>query len=96
MEAADEVIHQTVRLKVMAALATDTSEGLEFSHLKAVSGATDGNLGAHLGTLEKAGYVEIAKDFVGKKPRTRARITAAGRAAFDGHVRYLRSILGAP
>ena len=66
---------------------------LEFVRLKAVSGATDGNLGAHLTTLEKAGYVKIVKDFVGKKPRTRVKLTLAGQHAFQNHVAYLREIL---
>ena len=66
---------------------------LEFVKLKAVSEATDGNLGAHLTTLEKAGYVKIVKDFAGKKPRTRVEITASGQRAFQNHVSYLRELL---
>ena len=90
----DEVIHQSTRLKIMSALtAGGAAEPLEFSRLKAISGATDGNLGAHLTTLETAGYIAIHKDFVGKKPRTRAGATPAGRAAFRDHVAYLRSVL---
>ena len=94
MNAPDEIIHQSIRLKIMSALnALPRPESLEFVRLKAVTGATDGNLGAHLITLEKAGYVKIVKDFVGKKPRTRVGITAPGRRAFRDHVSYLREIL---
>ncbi len=90
----DEIVHQSTRLKIMSALnALPRAEMLEFVRLKAITGATDGNLGAHLTTLEKAGYVTIAKDFVGRKPRTRLGATAAGRRAFQGHVAYLREIL---
>ena len=90
----DELIHQPLRLKIMAALhAEQGGEPLEFSRLKAVAQATDGNLGSHLTTLEKAGYVAIAKDFVGKKPRTRVAMTPAGRKAFRGHVAYLREVV---
>jgi DNA-binding MarR family transcriptional regulator len=90
----DEIIHQSVRLKIMAALnALAEGEPLEFARLKAIAGATDGNLGAHLGTLENAGYVKIEKDFVGKKPRTRVTITRPGRKAFAKHVAYLRDVL---
>ena len=61
----DEIIHQSLRLKIMAALhAEPRGEALEFSRLKAIVQATDGNLGSHLTTLEKAGYVAIAKGFV--------------------------------
>lgn len=91
---ADELIHQSVRLKIMSALAApDAREPLEFTRLKAVAGATDGNLGAHLVALETAGYVRIEKDFLGKKPRTRAAITPEGRTAFRDHVAYLREVL---
>ncbi len=88
----NEIIHQTVRLKVMSAL-NAADEALEFTRLKALVNATDGNLGSHLGTLESAGYVTVEKDFVGKKPRTRVTITKAGKQAFARHVAYLRDVL---
>jgi DNA-binding MarR family transcriptional regulator len=90
----DEIIHQQVRLRIMATLnAVPDGERLEFTRLKAIVRATDGNLGAHLTTLESAGYVGIEKDFVAKKPRTRIAMTRAGRKAFARHVAYLRDIL---
>ena len=66
---------------------------LEFKRLRATTGATDGNLGAHPTTLEKAGFVRMVKDFVGKRPRIRVGITAPGRRAFQNHLTYLREIL---
>jgi DNA-binding transcriptional ArsR family regulator len=90
----DEIIHQSLRLRIMAALHIEREgEGLEFNRLKALVGATDGNLGSHLSTLEGAGYVALAKDFVGKKPRTRVSITRAGERAFREHSDYLREII---
>ena len=90
----DAVIHQPLRLKIMAALfAARQLEPLEFTRLKALVGATDGNLGSHLGTLEGAGYVRIDKDFVNRKPRTRAAITRDGERAFRSHVDYLRDVI---
>lgn len=78
----------------MSALnALPAGEGLEFKRLKAISQATDGNLGAHLATLEKAGFVDVAKQFVGKRPRTTVCITPEGRRAYDHHMLYLREIL---
>ena len=82
----DEIIHQPLRLKIMAALrALPDGKGeacrLEFVRLKSIVGATDGNLGAHISALENAGYIEVEKDFVGKQPRTRVRLTRAGRRA---------------
>jgi DNA-binding MarR family transcriptional regulator len=94
MSEPDEIIHQSTRLKLMATLKSlPPGEQVEFTRLKAILKATDGNLGAHLTALEKPGYVEVAKDFVGKKPRTRVTITRAGRTAFDNHVAYLRDII---
>ena len=90
----DEIIHQTVRLKVMSALnIAAEGEALEFTRLKAIANATDGNLGSHLNTLEAAGYVAVEKDFIGKKPRTRVTLTKNGRRAFARHVAYLRDVL---
>ena len=90
----DEIIHQSLRLKIMAALfAAREQEPIEFGRLKALVEATDGNLGSHLATLEGAGYLRLEKEFVGKKPRTRAAITRAGTAAFLEHTTYLRSLI---
>ena len=94
MAGPDEIIHQSVRLKIMAALNAGTrADWIEFTRLKSIVDATDGNLGTHLATLEGAGYVRLDKDFVGKKPRTRVSLTRSGRRAFERHVSYLREII---
>ena len=90
----DEIIHQSTRLKIAATLnALPSGDSLEFNKLKAILGATDGNMATHLATMEKAGYLAVQKDFVGKKPRTRMSLTRAGRRAFDRHVAYLRDLI---
>ena len=92
----DEIIHQPLRLKIMAALnGLPSGAGLEFSRLKKLTGATDGNLGAHIETLARAGYITIEKAFVGKKPQTTVIATAAGRGAFARHVAMLQEIIAA-
>jgi DNA-binding MarR family transcriptional regulator len=94
MDGPDEIIHQSTRLRIVAALNTlGAREMLDFGQLKAMLDVTDGNLATHLAALEKAEYVEIAKDFVGKKPRTRVMLTAKGRKALRQHVTFLRSVL---
>ena len=96
MAAPDELIHQSLRLRIMASLyAQRGAAPLEFTHLKALLDATDGNLGSHLATLEKAGYLEVEKDCAGKRPRTRVSITATGARAFREHTAYLREVLDA-
>lgn len=94
MEQPDETIHQPVRLKIMVALrAFPDRDKMDFTQMKAVVGATDGNLGAHIGILEQAGYLAVEKDFVGKKPRTRMQITKTGRRAFERYIEFLRTIV---
>ena len=90
----NEIIHQSIRLKIMSVLnAMPAGEGLDFLRLKAIARVTDGNLSTHLATLEKAGYISIKKDFVGERTRTRAAITRAGRRAFEAHLLFLRDII---
>ena len=48
-----------------------------------IGGLTFGNLSAHMSKLEDAGYIQIIKEFIGKKPHTMLRITEKGRQAFD-------------
>ena len=94
MEGPDEIIHQSMRLRIAASLnALPSGELLEFGKLKSMLGATDGNMATHLGALEKAGYIAVEKDFVGKKPRTRVSLTRVGRKAFERHVAYLKDLL---
>ncbi len=73
-----------------------SSEQVDFGFLKTELGLTDGNLGAHLTTLEQSAYIKVEKTFVGKRPKTFLSVTRAGRRAFDGHVAALREILGNP
>ena len=90
----DEIIHQPMRLKIMAALnALPGAHAIEFPRLKSIVEATDGNLGAHIATLETAGYVATEKDFIGRKPRTRITMTLAGKRAFARHIEFLRDII---
>lgn len=94
MTGIDEVIHQPVRLRIMASLvALRTEEQMEFTWLRDLLEATDGNLGAHLLKLEGAGYINVEKTFVSRRPKTFLSATDKGRAAFHEHVKALRKIL---
>lgn len=90
----DAIIHQPLRLRIMASLcALPEKQGMEFARLKKLTGATDGNLGAHIESLSKVDYVSVEKAFVARRPRTTVIATAAGRAAFARHVALLRQII---
>jgi DNA-binding MarR family transcriptional regulator len=90
----DELIHQPVRLRIMAALTSlEPREQVDFGYLKEKLGLTDGNLGAHLRALEEAGYVTVEKTFVERRPKTYLSASAPGRKAFTAHVAALQAII---
>jgi DNA-binding MarR family transcriptional regulator len=88
----DEVIHGRLRLGVMAYLAN--AEVADFNELKSVLEVTQGNLSVQLRKLEEAEYVAIEKGYLGRKPRTQVRITAAGRKAFAVYLDALGKLIG--
>lgn len=87
----DDVIHGRLRLGVMAYLSG--SGHAEFNELKAKLQASDGNLSVHLRKLEEAGYVEIEKTYLGRKPLTRVSITEKGRTAFITYLDAIEKLL---
>lgn len=90
----DNIIHQPVRLQIMASLvALESGEQVDFVHLRKILNLTDGNLGAHLTKLEDAGYIKIEKTFIARKPRTFISATGKGRDAFEDHVSALQKIM---
>ncbi len=86
------IVHGRLRLTLLSLLSG--VEEAEFAWLKGKTQSTDGNLGAQLGQLEKAGYVTAEKKFVMRKPQTVYRMTNAGREALAEYVRSLRGLLG--
>jgi DNA-binding MarR family transcriptional regulator len=90
----DPVIHQPARLKIMSALCQLGERArVDFTFLKDNLGLTDGNLGAHLATLETSRYIAVEKEFVARRPKTFVAATPEGRHAFSSHVAALQSIL---
>jgi DNA-binding MarR family transcriptional regulator len=90
----NEIIHQPVRLRIMAALVSlNAGDEVDFTYLRDLLEVTDGNLGAHLRKLEEASYILVNKVFVERKPRTYVSATAEGRQVFQEHVVALEAIL---
>jgi DNA-binding MarR family transcriptional regulator len=90
----NEIIHQPVRLRIMAALvALEPNNEVDFTYLRDLLDVTDGNLGAHLRKLEEAGYIAVNKTFVERKPHTYISATTQGRKIFQEHVAALEAIL---
>jgi DNA-binding MarR family transcriptional regulator len=86
-------VHGPVRLGVLTALHMDGP--LDFTTLKKRLAVTDGVLGMHLEKLESAGYVGATRTFVGRRPKTTYRITAAGREALAEYLTAMRRLLDA-
>ena len=49
----------------------------------------------HLQKLEEVGYVDAAKAFVGRRPKTTYRLTVAGRGALANYLETMRRLLDA-
>lgn len=87
----DGLLQHRIRLGVCVLLAEVAR--MSFSRLKELLGATDGNLGAQLRKLEDAGYIAVAKEFVGRKPVSWYSLRPSGRDALDVHLAGMRAII---
>jgi DNA-binding transcriptional ArsR family regulator len=87
----DELIHAPTRLSIVSLLAA--TEWADFKFIRDSVGLSDSALSKQLTSLEEAGYVDIRKGFVGKRPRTSAKLNSVGRAAFERHVAALQQIV---
>jgi len=86
----DPLIHEPSRLMIMAQLYVVQSA--DFLFLQRQTQMTPGNLSAHLRKLEDAGYVEITKEFIERKPHTALALTKKGRDAFKQYRRDIKQI----
>jgi DNA-binding transcriptional ArsR family regulator len=87
----DELIHAPTRLAIVSLLAA--TQWADFSYIRDELGLSDSALSKQLSTLESAGYVEIRRTFIGKRPRTSASLSRDGRRAFDQHVAALLQLM---
>ena len=84
----DKLIHEPARLSIMTRLYV--VESADFLFMMSQTGLTFGNLSAHMSKLEEAGYIDIIKEFVGKKPHTMLKLTEKGRQAFDEYRKKMK------
>jgi DNA-binding HxlR family transcriptional regulator len=87
----DDVIHSRLRLAIMSVLIA--IEEIEFTTLRDLIKATDGNLSANLKKLEEAGYVSVRKEFVNRKPVSSYALTTEGKTAFSAYIENLEKLL---
>ena len=87
----NKAFESRVRLGIMSMLMVN--EWIDFAAMKEMLNITDGNLASHITALEKAEYIQVKKQFVGKRPNTSYAITKAGQKAFTNHLDTLEKIL---
>ena len=87
----NKAFESRIRLGIMSILMVN--DWVDFGTIKEMLNITDGNLASHIAALEKEEYLEIKKQFVGKKPNTSYAVTKAGKKAFNDHLDALEKIL---
>lgn len=91
LEHINKVFENRIRLAIMSLLMI--ADDIDFNTLKEKLDLTDGNLASHTTKLEECGYVEVVKQFIGKKTNTSYRATKAGKQAFKDHLDALERII---
>lgn len=91
IEDLNKAFESRVRLGIMSILMVN--DFVDFGALKEQLHITDGNLASHITALEKSNYVEVRKQFVGKKPNTSYAASKAGRKAFSEHLDALEKLI---
>jgi DNA-binding MarR family transcriptional regulator len=87
----NKIFDNRIRLGIMSVLMVN--DWIDFNALKEMLELTDGNLSSHIGSLEKNGYIETKKQFLGKKPKTSYRVTQNGRHEFVKHIDALEAMI---
>lgn len=91
IEELNKAFESRVRLGIMSILMVN--DFIDFGTLKEQLQITDGNLASHLSALEKLQYIEVKKQFIGKKPNTSYAVTEAGKKAFSEHLTALEKLI---
>jgi DNA-binding MarR family transcriptional regulator len=86
----NRLIHEPTRLMIMTQLYVVDSA--DFLFLQNQLKMTPGNLSSHLSKLEDAGYVEIVKEFIDRKPHTALRLTQKGKQDFKDYRKNLKQV----
>ncbi|MFE7115761.1 winged helix-turn-helix domain-containing protein [Streptomyces sp. NPDC057654] len=91
--ALDERLRTPSRLAVVAFLSA--CEEAEFAVVRDHCQVSDSLLSKAASALEAAGYIEIRKGYIGKRPRTWLSLTPAGHLSLAQHVTALQGIISA-
>ncbi|OLS99839.1 transcriptional regulator [Pseudonocardia sp. CNS-004] len=88
--ARDPLLETGPRLALCAFL--QGAEWVDFATARDALAVSDSAISKHSRTLEDAGYLEVRKGSIGRRPRTWFRLTAPGRAALGGHLAWLTGL----
>lgn len=89
--ALNKAFESRVRLGIMSVLMVN--DMVDFGTLKEQLQLTDGNIASHITALEKLQYIEVTKQFIGKKPNTSYAVTKEGKKAFSSHLNALEKLI---
>jgi predicted ArsR family transcriptional regulator len=89
--ALDKGFESRIRLGIMSILVVN--DFVDFSTLKEQLNITDGNIASHIAALEKLEYIEVKKQFIGKRPNTSYKASASGIKAFKNHLDTLEQLI---
>jgi DNA-binding MarR family transcriptional regulator len=87
----DPLIHPITRLSICGLLAAG-ADWVEFAALRDAAAISDSVLSKQSVVLEDAGYIDVRKGAVGRRPRTWFRLTPQGRQALEGHLAWLAQL----
>ncbi len=87
----DKGFESRIRLGIMSILVVNDS--VDFNSLKEQMNISDGNIASHISALEKLNYLEVKKQFIGKKPNTSYKATQQGIKAFKNHLDILEKLI---
>ena len=91
IEGLNKVFESRIKLGLMSILMVN--EWVDYNALKEYLEVTDGNLASHLKGLESKKFIEVRKQFVGRKPLTTYRSTREGQQAFQLHLAALENLI---
>ncbi|GAA0993611.1 hypothetical protein GCM10009551_056220 [Nocardiopsis tropica] len=81
------------RLAMCALL--QSADWVDFATVRDLLGVSDPMVSKHSRTLETAGYLDVRKGAVGRRPKTWFRLTPEGRTALRSHLAWLAELSSA-
>ena len=87
----NKAFESRIRLGVMSILMVN--DWVDYKTMKEMLEVTDGNLASHVAALERSKYVEVRKQFIGRRPNTSYKASPEGRKAFTEHLNALEKLI---